>query len=307
MKQGRAAWKRLLTAIGISLAVHAAGIVVLGMWSLKTPAVHEHLPPLTVFLEPDVIPQPVIKKTEKLPSARKVSKPVSRPAPPTAPKTAPASVSTPQKHLPAPPPSEETSVKGPDTTLKIAPESSEPLTSVKPAPLPKPKGSKIVYADTSSSGEAPKTPAPAAEPSPSVISSAELNAFASSIRKAGASPRENTEPEVTDNTAGTAAVPLPDTVSLDLNDSSNTRRPVSKFVLNIPEEMLRKIGHDSFLTVSFTLTPDGYILDPKVVVSQVSPQIEARVLEALRKWEFNTGSSSDGNVKGQITIRFKVK
>ncbi len=313
--KSRADGKRLLTAAGISLAVHLAGIVILGMWSLKSPPVPARIPPLAVFLEPEVVPQPVIKKPENLPAvipaaekkvhpARKVSKPVSR----LAPKAAPSPVAIPAKPLPASSPPEQTSVKGPDTNMKTTPDSSEQLTAVKPNPLPKPKGSKIVYADTSDTGKTADTPAPTAESSPSVISSAELNAFTASLQKEGTSSEESPHPpEVTDKTAGPAGVPLPDTVSLALGDFSNTRKPVAKLTLNIPEEMLRKIEHDSFLTATFTLTPDGYILDPKVLVSQVSPQIEARVLEALRKWEFNRGSSADGNVEGQITIRFKVK
>lgn len=60
--------------------------------------------------------------------------------------------------------------------------------------------------------------------------------------------------------------------------------------------------------MEFTLTPEGRIMDPKVIDSSVDDEIGTEVKKALRSWAF-TGAD-EGNVKnitGKITIRFKVR
>ncbi len=308
--------KRLFVAGGVSLFIHLVLIIILSLWSLKKPEVQKRIPPLTVMLEPvAVLPSPV---TEQAPAARKKQNPsVKKTLPPAADKKVPVKtraaslkgqpVSSPEhKAIPASMEKDISNNKGPVPPVKITPKSTESLTT--PKPLPKPRGSKIVYADAGT--DIQKTPPVKEKPTKKaptgVISSSAFNALAASLEKASS---EKVSQTTTSSSAGSAtpSYALPDTVSLDLGHSNTPRKPVSKLVLNIPEKLLQKIGHNSSLTVAFTLTPDGYIMTPSVVASQVGPLIEAKVLEALRKWEFNRGPSADGNVQGRITIRFRIK
>ncbi len=295
----------------MSLAVHAVILTVLGIWSLKVPEVHVPAPPLTVFLEAGTAPAPVVRVEEK-------KQPPAAPKAPERKKSIRHSAPSRTAAVSAPPPEHKAvqssrkgtvQIQGPQKDMEVRADSTEPLTVPQPKPLPKPAGSKVVYGDAPPSEGSTTSRETPPELSKSVVSTAELTALASSLKNVQqSSPGKAAADTPAVDGRAESAVSVPDSVSsLTLDTAGGRRKPVTKLVLNIPEEMLKEIGHDSFLTAAFTLTPDGYIMNPKVVVSQVSPRMETMVLEALRKWEFNKGSSSEGNVNGQITIRFKVK
>jgi len=312
--------KRLLNSFGISVLFHIIFITGLGLWSLKIPVAPGRTKPLTIVIEPDIIvPQvhadhpatnkknvEVKKVITSVPPEQKAPLPKPSPAPETAaqPVSHSKQENSPQEQASSPQPPESS------IPLPVATESLEPLFSPRPLPVPKPGDSKIVYGDETAvqTKDTVDTPKNIAESNTKVLSDKEISKLSSSLH-ASDSPTSSSAklPSVAENSL--PSVTLPQTIELSLKGAGTHRRPLTMLDLAIPGELLEKIDHDSLLTVRFTLMPDGHIMLPAVVVSQVSPQIETKVFEALRKWEFNVVplSQTQKSIEGQITIHFKVK
>lgn len=312
--------KRLLNSFGISVVFHIIFITVLGFWSLKIPVAPGRTEPLSVVVEPDIIvpqvhgelPARNKKKVEvkkvitSLPPKQKV--PFHKPSPSNETTAPPVSHSkqanSPREQVSSPQPPESR------IPLPVATDSLEPLFSPRPPPVPKPGDSKIVYGDETSiqKKDTVDSPQNIAEPKNKVLSDKEISDLSSSLHTTNSPTSSSTKiPPVTENSL--PSVTLPGSIELSLKGAVTNRKPLTVLDLDIPAELLEKIDHDSLLTVRFTLMPDGHIMLPVVVVSQVSSQIETKVFEALRKWEFNMVplNQTQKSIEGQITIHFKVK
>ncbi len=312
--------RRLLNSFGISVVFHIIFITGLGLWSLKIPAAPDRTKPLTVVIEPEIIVPQVhaeppaknkknveIKKViTSVPPEQKVPIPKPSPAPGT---TAPPvshskQANSSREQVPSPQPPESS------IPLPIATESLEPMFSPRPPPVPKPGDSKIVYGDETDIQKKTTvdTPQNIAESHTKVLSDKEISDLSSSLHTTDSPTFSSTKlPPVTGKSL--PSVTLPQSIELSLKGAGTRRRPLTMLDLAIPDELLEKIDHDSSLTVRFTLMPDGHIMLPVAVASQVSPQIETKVFEALREWEFNVVplSQTQKSIEGQITIHFKVK
>ncbi len=319
MKENLEDKKRFAYSLGISVAIHIVLIIFLGIWSLKIPSSPELPSPVLVTLEPSEAvseappakeedkpaekeraeAQPVVKKTEKIAAPRRSASLSSVSSP----------KSTPSEPAPVPYAEEEAPVNQAGVSSGTEGETVSTVTSGENKPLPKPKGSRIVFADET--GETEKQEASLGkkdDKSGNVVSGSEIDELASLLDSAP----ENTSGTVTDNTESSSSREqndslVPDNVSLSLEDSSSDRRPLSRLDLNIPKDILSRMDKDSSITVVFTLSPEGLIMPQSVIHSSVDAEVETLVLEALRHWSFSPDPGTDKNVTGQITIEFKVR
>ncbi len=319
MKENLQDKKRFAYSAGISVAIHIVLIAFLGIWSLKIPSSPELPSPVLVTLEPpeavsEAQPakeedkpaekeraeaQPVVKKTEKIAAPRR-SASSSSVSPPE---------STPSESAPPPYAEEEASVNRAGISTGAEAETVSTVTSGENKPLPKPKGSRIVFADET--GETEKQEPALSEKEDNqgkVVSGSEIDDLASLLDSA---PENTSKAEAGTTGNSSSRKPedslLPDNASLSFEDSSSDRRPLSRLNLNIPDDLLSRMDKDSSITVVFTLSPEGLIMHPSVIHSSVDAEVETLVLEALRHWSFTPDPGSDKDVTGQITIEFKVR
>lgn len=319
--------RRFLRAAGISISVHFMLILLLGIWTLREPDLPDRLAPLTLTIESEILPaqaeveQEIAKEERETPPATAEKQPLS-PAVPAKQEQLPdqasevkpeslQSVRTQEKSAVLPEERITAAVSGetgPDKGLNIDKNSTESFTTPEPHPVFKPKGSVIDYGDDTPVEESSrKSETGEKEQSVGVMSNDQFQDLAALLKTDTASA--SAEPVNRSNEKSTESYDfsLPDNVSLSFDDKNTVRRPVSDLKLEIPDSLLKKIDHDSFLTVEFTLSPEGRIIQPVVNNSSVSSDIETQVLESLRNWNFEPDPHTVKNVTGRITILFRVK
>ena len=57
------------------------------------------------------------------------------------------------------------------------------------------------------------------------------------------------------------------------------------------------------VTVSWIVTPDGVVDDPKII-SSASPEIDAFVMEAVRKWRYEPGQKAGKTVPVRVLRKY---
>jgi len=87
-------------------------------------------------------------------------------------------------------------------------------------------------------------------------------------------------------------------------DNKN-RSPLKTYEPEIPEWVSRQ-GLRLTIKVSFWLRPEGFLTDFDVYVSSGYPDVDLKIVEALRKWRFPSVSGTE-NVHGQITYYIGIK
>ncbi len=315
--------KRFFTALILSGIFHGVILIALGFWSLKIPAPPELPPLLTVTITPEtrvaektVVPEQAESAAEQVPAKKEaVKQPEKEPAvntPVPAPrriteKTVEVKPSEPVKksdyvaEIPA-------SRAGDDSQFWKDLQAAE--TNTRPVP---PGGtSKVEYDRSSLSETATASPQNAEENSESSILSPdeekELDKLASSLDASNPDSRQSTASNEagTEKKIETASVFIPDNATLLLDRGNSARRPIAPLNLDIPQELLSQMDRDGSVTVEFTLTPEGRIIQPFVKRSSVDAEIDTEILEAVRKWSFTSDPGASGNITGEITIFFKV-
>lgn len=315
--------KRFFTALILSGVFHGVILIALGFWSLKIPAPPELPPLLTVTITPEtrvaektVVPEKAeaaagqvpakeeaVKQLEKEPA---VNMPVPSPRRKTE-KTVEVKPSEPVKksaytaEIPA-------SRAGDDSQFLKDLQAAE--TNTRPVP---PSGTSKVEYDHSSPAVAVTSPPENAEKSSesSILSpdeQKELDKLASSLDASTVASQQAVaaEEKSTAELKASSSTFVPDNATLLLDRGNSARRPIAPLNLDIPRELLTQMDRDGSVTVEFTLTPEGRIIQPFVKRSSVAAEIDTEILEAVRKWSFTSDPEASGDITGEITIVFKV-
>ena len=74
------------------------------------------------------------------------------------------------------------------------------------------------------------------------------------------------------------------------------------FSIDIPKPKLEP-GRVVSITVSWIVTPEGMVDDPKIVVS-ASPEIDAFVVEGIRKWRYEPGQKDGKTVPVRVLRKY---
>jgi TonB family protein len=122
------------------------------------------------------------------------------------------------------------------------------------------------------------------------------------LKLAGMTYGSDGKTRVTGNKDGSSAnVDSP--LSIQWEDSKN-RKPVSMPLPVVPDWVAKQGVRLSVGTV-FTLTPQGFLTGIKVEKSSGYMDVDAAVMDALRKWKFEAVGGGK-NVKGRITYIISV-
>ena len=70
--------------------------------------------------------------------------------------------------------------------------------------------------------------------------------------------------------------------------------------------MLRKLGGKSLIRLQVKIFPDGHI-EPQVLVSSGSPELDAAVLKDLRDWKWDPAELAGKPVLTERPIRLKLE
>lgn len=314
--------RRFLNALLISVLFHGVLILAMGFWTLKIPAIPELPPVLSVTITPEVA---VMENTapESIPENRPPEtekKTAETPEPVESPVEKPQRISAEKENRvpvsPVRPVEREKTAPVQDTVISSADNTEESAWALdidkdSSVPIPTPSGSAVVYDDSEDLPEETSSlPDEAERTEDRTLSEDEIKALASVLDNNTNTGTENQD--VSNTIPAEISVSnsslIPENADLVLDRGNSTRRPKTPLDLDIPGDLLSGIDHDGFVTVEFTLTPEGRIMDPKVIDSSVDDEIGTEVKKALRSWAF-TGAD-EGNVKnitGKITIRFKVR
>ncbi len=300
--------RRFLTALILSSAFHGVILVTLGFWSLKIPPPPELPPLLTVTITPETR---VIRETavaeKQIPEKQRPAEQPEKDGPEKAP--VPAS---PQRI-------NRKTIESKSDYISGVPASREgndsqfwkDLQAAQTNTIPAPSGdtSTIEYDDPSPADNSTK-PLKNAEMSTenSVLSRQELDKLASRLDSSTSDSEQSTiaEEAITNERIEPESVFIPDNATLLLDRGNSDRKPIVPLDLNIPRELLSRMDRDGSVTVEFTLSPEGRIIQPFVKRSSVEAEIDTEILEAIRKWSFTSDPGATGDITGEITILFKV-
>lgn len=92
-------------------------------------------------------------------------------------------------------------------------------------------------------------------------------------------------------------------VSWTVDGSIGSRRMLRRVSPTSPDWVGTR-GLDLTVTVRFQVLPDGRVRPGAVQKTSGFPEIDARALDALRRWRFEAAPSAKGEVWGRVTFRF---
>lgn len=297
------------------------------------PAVEEPAPepsPQPVAAQPEPAPTP---EPAPPPAPKPVPKPV--PAPKAAPvlKATPAARTAPKAQVAAPAPAASTPVvKQPQATLPTGPAFREagektglpaPLPSAAPAgAVPKaqavagpdptlpaagtPRGGATAAGSVQRSGVGVAVPAQTTKPSGttssgSTASGLDLRALDKALASTGSAPGTGS-PRVSPTTsAGSSDF----SVVWDEPDAAKGRELLSAPLPKLPPRVQEE-GLTLSMKVSFTVTPGGVVALARVIRSSGYADVDAAVLEAVRRWRF-TSAETTRTVSGTIPYTIRAR
>lgn len=105
---------------------------------------------------------------------------------------------------------------------------------------------------------------------------------------------------------GRAGKPAPETTekwnNLPVYQEADVEKSPLLFSHEIPKPKLEP-GRVVSVTVSWIVTPEGVVDDPKIVAS-ASPEIDAFVLEGIRKWRYEPGQKDGKTVPVRVLRKY---
>ena len=312
---------RFLISLALALAIHALALFVVELIIRNQRArLPEYSGPLFVLLEE----VPVIARS--LPAAPEAAE---QPPPAASARPAPsAAAASPDAARPraaaVPPPGGDAPGVRAAEVVKPAPRETVTAPTVPEAAPPPARRSEPfvpeeVVIPSAGRGEAAETPGAAGdEAAPS--SGGQAPAAARELTELDSALRERREADAAASTApaGESASGSPESAALETgaeaagdgfdiqwDDPSQGREATSRPLPDLPA-WVSKQGLSLRVTVSFVLTPQGFLDEVKTVDSSGYSDVDAAVLEALRLWRFKPVASTR-SVRGSVSYRIEPR
>ena len=90
--------------------------------------------------------------------------------------------------------------------------------------------------------------------------------------------------------------------SLTVYQERDVEKSPVPFSIDVPKPKL-EAGRVVSVTVSWIVTPEGLVDDPKIVAS-ASPEIDAFVMEAVKKWRYEPGQKGGKTVPVRVLRKY---
>ena len=321
--------RRLLIATAIAVAIHAGLFFLIPLvLQLERSRKPEYGGTVLVQLEEPAPAQAVVPAPEPAPVVQPAAQPAAQPAPKPAPKLAPAPKPAPKPvqqaqpvrtTAPAPLPSGPAFKEaGGKTGVVQSPAAAEPLGSAAaaqavPGPEPTLPGAGVLTGAAAASepvqrsGVAVAVPA---QPTGAAASSGSKPGAAGSTLDLGTldkalagSAKSGGTPGKTG--AGSGADARDFSVVWDEPDAGKGRDLLSAPRPNLPQWVADQ-GLTLSVTVSFAVAPDGVVAQARVARSSGYSDVDAAVLEAVRRWRFRAAQTAQ-TVRGTIAYIIRAR